>query len=490
MLTESHIVQKLWGLCHFLRDEGITYHEYVNELTLLLFLKMVSERRAHGAIEPLREGKLKLPKGCSWEDLRRKTETDIIGAYTTILEKLGRSESVYIRAVFSGTTTSIRSGKALIAIMDGFDDADWYHADVDQFGAAYEGLLQRSAEESKAGAGQYFTPRPLIDCIIQVVQPKHTELVQDPAAGSAGFLVAADAFIKNQTEFHRRLSPPERQFQEERAFCGLELVPDTCRLGRMNMLLHGIGGALSVGDALKADGQDLDRADVIITNPPFGTRRSGLPNRTDLPVRTNNKQLNFLQHAIVSLSDRGRAAIVLPDNVLFENGAGTQIRRLLMHHCRLHTILRLPTGIFYAPDVKTHVLFFCRDPDAHTDSDATSEVWLYDLRSGIGRFSKRSPLDRSLFEGFLRAFGTDPYGRSKRLDGDAGGRFQRFTRQEIADMGDTLNLPIRQIGPADELEAANSLQLVEGIAEQLEDALARIRAIQDLIRISGSRHAQ
>ncbi|MGY8705584.1 N-6 DNA methylase [Bradyrhizobium sp. 18BD] len=368
-------------------------------------------------------------------------------------------------------------------IFEEFDKVDWYRADVDQFGTAYEGLLQKSAEESKAGAGQYFTPRPLIDCIVDVVQPRPGERVQDPAAGSAGFLVAADRFIKQRTKDLVALSPKKRQFQRRDAFYGLELVPSTCRLGRMNMLLHGIGGDLKIGDALGNDGQGLALADVVLSNPPFGTKRSEVPVRSDLSVRTSSKQLNFLQHIVRSLSpDGGRAAVVLPDNALFENGAGAAVRRELMRDCRLHTILRLPTGIFYAPDVRTHVLFFCRDEANTKGQDSTKEVWFYDLRANSQRFTKRARLERSQFDEFVSAFGDDPYGLSQRRDTGERGRFRRFTRKEIAARGDSLNLAWLDDGDARFLRGSTSEQLVSDVMGTLSEALERVQAVQTSLR--------
>lgn len=483
MLNESEIVQKLWGLCHILRDDGITFHEYVGELTLLLFLKMIDEHQAHIAGTEDIVDQMHLPKDCSWSVLRGLHGSELLESYRSLLVRLGQAQSRYVRSIFEGAQTAIRSPLALRRLVEEFDRVDWYQADVDQFGAAYEGLLQKNAEESKAGAGQYFTPRPLIDCIVDAIQPKPGEQVQDPAAGSAGFLVAADRFIKQQTNNLSDLTPTERKFQRHKAFYGLELVPSTCRLGRMNMLLHGIGGDLRIGDALAEDGRQLRRADVILSNPPFGTKRSEVPTRSDLAVRTSSKQLNFLQHIMHSLSPNGgRAAVVVPDNVLFENGAGASIRRELMRNFRLHTILRLPTGIFYAPDVRTHVLFFCRETARVKGRDATTDVWLYDLRSESKRFTKRSRLERALFDDFLSAFGDDPYGLGYRRDTGPRGRFRRFSREEIAERGDNLNLGWSGGEEVQDPKTDTLDQLAGDIALTLSDALACIEAVQVTLR--------
>jgi type I restriction enzyme M protein len=293
MLNESDIVQRLWGLCHVLRDDGITYHEYVIELTFLLFLKMVDECRKHPESLVADVSGIELPNQCSWDKIIKVRGSNILDVYRGVLLQLGQATAVQVRDIFRDARTSIRSPSALRRIVDEIDGVNWYGEDVDQFGAAYDGLLEKSADESKAGAGQYFTPRPLIDCIVDVVQPRAGERIQDPAAGSAGFLIAADQFIKRHSGDLISLPLKQRRFQRKEAFTGLELVPGTCRLGRMNMLLHDIDGQLQVGDALGVDGQQLPQADVILSNPPFGTKRSEVPGRSDLLVRTSNKQLNF-----------------------------------------------------------------------------------------------------------------------------------------------------------------------------------------------------
>jgi type I restriction enzyme M protein len=480
MLNESDIVQKLWGLCHVLRDDGITYHEYVVELTFLLFLKIADERthrlRARRAF-----GGVAMCPGCGWEHLRNLRGAELLDAYKNLLMELSQTGISRIKTIFQDARTSIRSASALRKIVEEFDRVEWYRDGVDQFGAAYEGLLQKSAEESKAGAGQYFTPRALVDCIVQFVQPKPGERVQDPAAGTAGFLVAADRHIRNRTDDLACLTPAQRRFHRERAFYGLELVPSTCRLGRMNMLLHDLGGNLALGDALGEAGQLIQPANVILSNPPFGTQRAETPTRSDLLVRTSNKQLNFLQHIMLNLSPGGRAAVILPDNVLFESGAGVQIRRELLRTCRLHTVLRLPTGIFYAQNVRTHVLFFSREVAKPKAKDATEEVWFYDLRANMQRFTRRTPLKVSQFNDFLEAAGEDSYGYSRRRDTGERGRFRRFTRQDIAARGDNLNLAWLH-GEERSLSGSTSEQLVGDVVLTLSDALARIEAVQASLR--------
>src|SRR5712692_8204683 len=301
MTTTQDIVARLWNLCHVLRDDGITYHEYVTELTFLLFLKMAKETGTEG----------QLPAGYRWNDLQGQEGVDQLAFYRSLLVHLGN-----------------------------------------------EGLLEKNASEKKSGAGQYFTPRPLIECMINCIQPQPGEIVQDPAAGTGGFLIMADRYIKQRTDELFDLSTQEQEFQRKQAFVGVELVPDAHRLLLMNAMLHGIESDMLLGDTLSSMGARLPKADVILTNPPFGTKRGGgRHTRDDFTYVTGNKQLAFLQHVYRGLMPGGRATVVMPDNVLFEEGTGTKIRADLMDKCNLHTILRLPTGIFYAQGVKTNVLF-------------------------------------------------------------------------------------------------------------------------------------
>ena len=275
-------------------------------------------------------------------------------------------------------------------------------------GDLYEGLLEKNASETKSGAGQYFTPRPLIEAIIDVMQPQVGEVIQDPAAGTAGFLIAADRYIRARTDNLYALSDEAEQFQREKAFVGMELVASTRRLALMNCMLHDIfgtgEGAVQLGNTLSPQGKTLKNADVILSNPPFGSAKGGGgPTRDDFTYKTSNKQLAFVQHFIRSLKDGGRAAVVLPDNVLFESGIGTDIRQDLMKKCRLHTILRLPTGIFYAQGVKTNVLFFEKISNTPREDgeDHTDTVWVYDARTNAPKFGKRTPLTKEYF--FLRS---------------------------------------------------------------------------------------
>jgi type I restriction enzyme M protein len=423
------IVQKLWNLCHVLRDDGVTYHQYVNELTYLLFLKMAKETDIEH----------QLPEGCRWDDLLEEEGTDLLTHYRKMLVNLGTSGNYRIQTIFANASTSLKVPKNLQKLVTAINALDWYSARTEGLGDLYEGLLERNANETKSGAGQYFTPRALIDCIVHLVKPQAGELVQDPAAGTGGFLIAADRYIKEGTDDLFELNEQLQLFQRKSAFYGIELVQDTHRLATMNLMLHNIEGDILVGDTLSSKGADLPKADVILTNPPFGTKKGGgRPTRDDFTFPTSNKQLAFLQHIYRGLKPGGRAAVVLPDNVLFEDKTGREIRADLMEKCNLHTILRLPTGIFYAQGVKTNVLFFTRGETKDTGN--TENVWVYDLRTNMPSFGKRTPFTRAHMKEFEDAFGDAPLGQSERADQGEESRFRCFTRQQIADRNDNLDI--------------------------------------------------
>jgi len=480
--TTLDIVQRLWSLCHVLRDDGITYHQYVTELTYLLFLKMAKETKTEG----------QLPRGHRWSDLEAKDGTEQLQFYRELLVHLGSEGSGLVQAIFANASTSLRQPRNLARLVESIDALDWYSAQDEGLGDLYEGLLEKNANELKSGAGQYFTPRVLIESIVHLVKPKPGERVQDPAVGTGGFLIMADRYIKEQTDDLFDLPENLQDFQRREAFYGMELVPDTHRLALMNAMLHGIEGEILLGDTLSPAGIGLSPADIIMTNPPFGTKRGGgAPTRDDFTFPTSNKQLAFLQHIYRSLKPGGRAAVVLPDNVLFEEGAGTKIRADLVDKCNLHTILRLPTGIFYAQGVKTNVLFFTRGKEKDTGN--TKQVWIYDLRTSMPSFGKRTLLTRGHFGEFEEAFGDDPCGQSRRKDQGEEGRFRCFTREQIAQRGDNLDiswLRDEEAGNGDDLpepdeiageilgnlrmaieEMDELVDLLNGDAEQMEEAV-------------------
>jgi type I restriction enzyme M protein len=462
------IVAKLWNLCHILRDDGITYNEYVTELTYLLFLKMLAETGRES----------RLPANYRWVELDSREGLEQLEFYRRLLLDLGNQQQVsdpVVLAIFTDAQTKLRKPTNLKALTDAIDRLDWFSAREEGLGNLYEGLLEKNAAEKKSGAGQYFTPRPLIDCIVRLVQPQAGEVIQDPAAGTGGFLVAADQYIKRHTDELYTLTKDQAHFQRHQAYQGLELVPDTHRLCLMNLLLHGIEGSVGCGDSLSPDGEALGKADVILTNPPFGTKKGGgRPTRADFSVtaETSNKQLAFVEHIYRALNPGGRAAVVLPDNVLFEDNTGRKLRQQLIELCDLHTILRLPTGIFYAQGVKTNVLFFTR---GKKDRGNTKNVWVYDLRANMNSFGKTRLLTVADFSEFEAAFGDDPLGIAKRIDQGESGRFRCFTREQIADRNDNLDISwLRDTSNDPEDELTEPEEIAAAIATHLGNALREI----------------
>lgn len=459
IVNNQEIVQKLWNLCNVLRDDGITYQQYVTELTYLLFLKMMKEQDRESVI----------PEGYRWNDLFEKEGVELKNFYQRLLLELGSNEHERLRLIYSDASTSITEPKNLEKIIKSIDALDWYNAKEEGLGNLYEGLLEKNASETKSGAGQYFTPRVLIDVMVQLVAPKVGERCNDPAAGTLGFMIAADQYLKRKTDDYFDLDPQMAEFQKKEAFSGMELVKGTHRLALMNALLHNIDGHMENGDSLSGNGKWMKNFDVILTNPPFGTKKGGeRVSRDDLTFTTSNKQLNFLQLIYNALNDDGkaRAAVVLPDNVLFESGVGAQIRRDLMDKCNLHTILRLPTGIFYAQGVKTNVLFFTR---GKTDKGNTTDVWVYDLRTNMPSFGKRNQLTMAHFEEFMKAYVAED--RSKVEDE----RWNKFTREDIANKNDSLDIGLI----AD--ESLSSYDNLPDPIESAEEAISKLQQAMDLL---------
>jgi type I restriction enzyme M protein len=467
------IVAKLWNLCNILRDDGITYTDYVTELTFLLFLKMLAET---GHEE-------RLPEGYRWETLAKSEGLEQLDYYRQLLLDLGnpkKTKDAVVLAIFSDAQTKLRKPTNLKGLTDAIDKLDWFSAREEGLGNLYEGLLEKNAAEKKSGAGQYFTPRPLIDCIVRLVQPQPGEVIQDPAAGTGGFLVAADRYIKDKTDDLYELKESEAFFQRHNALIGLELVPDTHRLCLMNLMLHGIESMIGSGDTLSPDGECLGKADVIMTNPPFGTKKGGgRPTRTDFSITadTSNKQLAFVEHIVRALRPGARAAVVVPDNVLFEDNAGQRLRTWMMELCNVHTLLRLPTGIFYAPGVKTNVLFFAR---GDTDKSNTEGVWVYDMRTSVDAFGKTRPLTTADFGPFERVFGSNRDGAAKRKDEGEGGRFRFFSRGQIKDRNDNLDIVwLRDTSNDPEDEMTEPTDLAAAIIDHLKSALEEIEAFSE-----------
>lgn len=507
-MTNNDIVQKLWNLCDVLRDDGINYSDYVTELVLLLFLKMVHENTEAGLLN-----QYTLPEGCRWTDLNEKSGINLLNDYKRILLQLSTGkneqgdviyEDALIQAIYADAQTRLREPRHLEQLIKSLDSIDWFSAQKDGLGDLYEGLLEKNANETKSGAGQYFTPRALINSMVNCIKPQAGEIIQDPAAGTAGFLIAADSYIKDNTDDLYDLEEKAQNFQRNKAFIGVELVPGTRRLALMNCLLHGMQGddegVVHLGNALGMVGEDLAKCDIVLANPPFGTAKGGEASvQREFTHDTSNKQLAFLQHIYGALKPGGRAAVVLPDNVLFEANTGTDIRRDLMHKCNLHTILRLPTGIFYAAGVKTNVLFFTKGSatDPYQEEDCTQHVWVYDLRSNMPSFGKRTPFGEQHLNPFEAVYGKDAKGTSKRKMGDwsftAEGveqtedtsRWRSFSRDWIREnKGDSLD--ISWIKDKDSVDAADLPEPDVLAAEAMSELTEALRELDGLMAALGN----
>ena len=409
-MNTSTLVQKLWNYCNVLRDDGMSYGDYVEQLTYLLFLKMADERSRppYGQPSPI-------PTAYAWPSLLVRDGDALFDHYRHTLEELGKQPGT-LALIFGKAQNKFKNpNKLRRVIVDLIDKEDWSAMDADVKGDAYEGLLEKNAQDSKSGAGQYFTPRPLIQAVVECVIPKPGESICDPACGTGGFLFTAFNYIVHH---HPNLTREEKRFLKEGTFHGWDVDDDPARLCAMNLLLHGIGSdkyvPLIVGDALVGD--PGKRFDLVLANPPFGRKSStqiegadgkrttekDIVERDDFWATTSNKQLNFVQHIKTLLKAHGRAAVVLPDNVLFEGGAGETIRRKLMHECDVHTLLRLPTGLFYAQGVKANVIFFDKKPASETPW--TRKLWIYDLRTNKHFTLKTNPLKREDLAEFVSLY--------------------------------------------------------------------------------------
>jgi len=416
----TDVVSRLWGFAHKLRHDGVDYGDYLEQITCLLFLKMADEQG------------IDLPHETDWPHLRRQSGVALVEHYEDALRTLGKQQGI-LGDIFSGSQNRISAPATLSQLMKSVDETDWTSLGIDVKAAAFEGLLEKAAAEGKKGAGQYFTPRPLIQSMVRLVQPDPRVAkdfaIGDPACGTGGFLVAAYEWLKDQTEgaFERSLAKRIRT----KTYYGKELVARPRRLALMNLYLHQVEPHIAIGDSIyeTPSGQ---RFDVILANPPFGTKGANqAPARDDFVVETSNKQLNFLQHVLTLLKPGGRAAVVVPDNVLFADQAG-EVFKILMEDCNVHTVLRCPRGTFapYTAGTKTNVLFF-------TKGEPTKTLWLYDARTNIPSVTKKArPLTSAHFAEFEHCYGCDPNGRARRSEGDSGdGRWRKVSLDEIIDRG-------------------------------------------------------
>lgn len=458
-MTNAEIVSKLWNLCNVLRDDGITYHQYVTELTYILFLKMAKETGSEKNI----------PEDYRWDALKTKEGMELKRFYEELLRELGEHCTGRVQEIYQGARSNIEEPANLKKIITNIDELDWYSAKEEGLGNLYEGLLEKNANEKKSGAGQYFTPRVLIDVMTELIAPQPGERCNDPACGTFGFMIAADHYVKEHTNDWMDLTEEDAEFEQKEAFTGAELVHETHRLALMNAMLHDIEGKIYLCDTLSNQGKVMHGFDVVLTNPPFGTKKGGeRANRDDFTYQTSNKQLNFLQHIYRSLKADGkaRAAVVLPDNVLFADGEGERIRADLMDKCNLHTVLRLPTGIFYAQGVKTNVLFFTRGT---ADQNNTEEVWFYDLRTNMPSFGKTNPLKYDHFKEFITAYTAE---NRHAVEND---RWSVFTREEL---GNTLDKGlIRDDSVLDYDDLPDPIESGEECIAQLEEAVDLLKSV-------------
>jgi len=487
----NRIVQKLWSYCHVLRDDGLSYQDYLEQLTFLLFLKMADERAQLTGEEQA------IPKGYRWADLAapQMEGVELEQHYRETLRELGQQGGM-LGLIFEKAQNKIQDpAKLRQLVVELIGKENWSAMSADVKGDAYEGLLERNAQDVKGGAGQYFTPRAVIDAIVDCVRPQPGEIIADPACGTGGFLLSAHEYVKNYSELDR----DQKRHLRFEALRGTELVPNVARLCGMNLYLHGIGPdaaddhdpPIRTDDALRDE--PASHADVVVTNPPFGkkssvtivndegeTDRQTLTyNRPDFWTTTSNKQLNFVQHVKSLLKIHGRAAVVVPDNVLFEGGAGETVRKNLLKECDVHTLLRLPTGIFYAQGVKANVLFFDRKPGAK--EPWTKAVWVYDLRTNRHFTLKTRRLTRADLDEFVECYQPDDrHNRKATWSADTpDGRWRPYSYQEIL-ARDKVSLDVFWLRDETLEDSANLPDphvLAEEIAEDLRASLEQIESV-------------
>jgi type I restriction enzyme M protein len=480
----SDVVQKFWGFCHTLRHDGIDYGDYIEQITCLLFLKLADERGIDlRRVVPAADAAREAGADGSWPTLLAMPDDRLLAHYAAVLRALGRQPGL-LGDIFAGAVSRFNQASNLRRLVELIDETEWSKLEVDLKAAIFEGLLEKAANEGKKGAGQYFTPRLLIQSIVRCVRPdprlSEDFSICDPACGTGGFLVVAYEWLKAAM----REEPDVRTAERLRrlTYFGGELVPRPRRLALMNLYLHGLEPEIRLGDSIyEAPGER--RFDVVLTNPPFGSRGANqVPPRSDLRVKTSHKQLNFLQHVLTLLKPGGRAAVVVPDNCLFADQAG-EVFEILTAECDLHTVLRLPNGTFspYSAGTKTNVVFFTKGP-------ATETLWIYDARTNLPRITKRSrPLERAHLEEFERCFGADPLGRSPRRGADsADGRWHPFSIHDVRACDFKIDglkwLRETAAGEDDELEpeALAALALTD-----LDVAAAEITALVEMLRGDG-----
>lgn len=462
--TEQSLTKKVWNLATTLSGQGIGYTDYVTQLTYLLFLKMDAEN------EKLFEEISSIPEGYRWSNLIELDGLDLIEQYEKTLKILSEQDNL-IGTIFTKAQNKIDKPVYLKKVISMIDEEQWLVMDGDVKGAIYEGILEKNGQDKKSGAGQYFTPRPLIQAIVDCVQPKIGETVCDPACGTGGFLLAAYDCMKQQSQ-----DKDKREFLNNKALHGVDNTPLVVTLASMNLYLHGIGtdrSPIACEDSLEKEPDTL--VDVILANPPFGTRPAGSVdiNRPDFYVETKNNQLNFLQHMMLMLKTGGRAAVVLPDNVLFEGGAGETIRKKLLSDFNLHTILRLPTGIFYAQGVKANVLFF-------TKGQPTKEIWFYDYRTDVKHTLATNKLQCHHLDDFVACYTANPRVETYNEDTARDGRWRKYTVEDIL-ARDKTSLDITWIKAGGEEKQFTLDELMTNITTQAGNISKAVAELQKLM---------
>jgi len=492
MSNESNLISKVWNFAHVLRDDGVGYGDYLEQITYLLFLKMADEYS-----KPPYNRPSSIPAEYNWQSLVQKRGAELEDHYVKLLRSLGQQTGM-LGQIFYKAQNKVQDPAKLYKIIQMINEENWVMLGADVKGDIYEGLLEKNAEDTKSGAGQYFTPRALIRAMVECVRPKPGKTIADPACGTGGFFLAAYDLLTDPNNY--RLNKEQKHFLKYDTFKGWEIVTSTYRLALMNMFLHNIGDltsepAIMRNDSLIADSGE--RFDYVLANPPFGKKSSITVtnaegkqekedltyNRQDFWATTSNKQLNFVQHIRTLLKIDGEAAVVLPDNVLFEGGAGETVRKKLLQNTELHTILRLPTGIFYANGVKANVLFFVNKAASKTHH--TKEVWYYDFRTNIHFTKKKNPMKYEHLQDFIQCY--HPKNRHQRqetwTEAEPDGRWRRFTYEEIM-ARDKTSLDIFWLKD-DSLANLENLPdpdvLAEEIIENLEDGLEQFRGILSVL---------
>jgi len=480
----STIVQKLWNYCDVLQDDGVSYGDYTQQLTNILFLKMADE-----LTKPPFNKKTIIPDKLNWESLLSKKGDELETHYRHILQELGKEEKL-LGLIYRKSQNKIQDPAKLERLIKLIDEEKWFGLSVDVKGEIYEGLLEKNADSSQKGAGQYFTPRALIAAMVDVTQPKPNQTIGDPGCGTGGFFLAAHNYIDK----NYNLNPDQKKFLKEETFHGWDIVPEVTRLCAMNMYLHGIGSIESQvknADSLIAD--PGDRFDIVMTNPPFGKKstvtvfseegkaekESMSYERDDFWSTSSNKQLNFVQHIKTILKVNGKCAVVVPDNVLFEGGAGEIVRKKLLAQCNLHTMLRLPTGIFYAGGVKANVLFFDKKPAREDGKPWTEKIWIYDLRTNMHFTQKEKKMTRADLDDFVACYNVKNIQERKKTE-----RFKSFSYDDIIKR-DKVSLDIFWLKDESLIDLENLPEphvIADEIADNLESALDSVNELRDNLK--------